>query len=361
MTHPTFLIIRLSAIGDIVMASGLISALKQQYPNCKISWLAEPVGASLLQEDERLEQVIVFNKPQLTRLIEQKQYWAALCSLKDFVKQLRSTNYDYVLETQGLLKSAFWAKLAKCKQSVGFKSKEKSHYFVKKAISKPRSEHISSEYIHLAKYFSCLSSAFKLALLTNDATKIAARDILLNKRIKSNYICIAPFTTRPQKHWIFSHWQSLLKQLTKHTQMPIVIMGGQENKHEANMLADGLANVVSLCGYTNLLQASETIAKSRLLIGVDTGLTHMGIMHNTPTIAIFGSTRPYTLTPNKHAHVIYQQMQCAPCKRRPTCNGAYTCMQELMPTQVFSIATKYIDNEKASTNLLAPKNGCTNK
>jgi heptosyltransferase-1 len=75
-----------------------------------------------------------------------------------------------------------------------------------------------------------------------------------------------------------------------------------------------------------------------LLVGVDTGLTHMGIAFNTPTVAIFGSTRPYLDTRRDNAKVIWLGLECSPCRRNPTCHGAFTCLRDITPDQVIEQA-----------------------
>ena len=70
------------------------------------------------------------------------------------------------------------------------------------------------------------------------------------------------------------------------------------------------------------------------MIGVDTGLTHLAIAHDRTTLTLFGSTCPYRFTDNPNATVIYKALPCAPCKRRPICDGAYTCMSNIQPDDV---------------------------
>ena len=71
------------------------------------------------------------------------------------------------------------------------------------------------------------------------------------------------------------------------------------------------------------------IKHASMLVGVDTGLTHMGIAFNVPTVALFGSTGPYTDTTRDNAVVLYHKMNCSPCRRNPTCDGDFTCMKKI--------------------------------
>jgi heptosyltransferase-1 len=71
---------------------------------------------------------------------------------------------------------------------------------------------------------------------------------------------------------------------------------------------------------------------------VDTGLTHIGIATQRPTIALFGSTRPYLDTCRPDARVIWLGLECSPCRRTPTCNGAFTCLRNITSGRVVSEA-----------------------
>ncbi|MFP4280951.1 MAG: glycosyltransferase family 9 protein, partial [Halochromatium sp.] len=76
--------------------------------------------------------------------------------------------------------------------------------------------------------------------------------------------------------------------------------------------------------------------RARLVVGVDTGLSHMGIAFERPTVLLFGSTCPYTQTGRATARVLYHHRQCSPCRRRPTCDGAFTCMREIQVDEVMA-------------------------
>ena len=84
-----------------------------------------------------------------------------------------------------------------------------------------------------------------------------------------------------------------------------------------------------------------------MLIGVDTGLTHMGVALGIPTVPLFGSTVPYREGGSGPMRVLYDERHCSPCKRRPTCGGAYTCMRDLTPMRAFEAARELIEGRVA--------------
>jgi heptosyltransferase-1 len=108
-----------------------------------------------------------------------------------------------------------------------------------------------------------------------------------------------------------------------------VVLGGPADSEHGSAIAAGApaGAAASLAGRTSLREAAAVIRGARLLVGVDTGLTHLGFAMGTPTLALFGSTRPYLDPGVPRGRVLYQAMDCSPCRRHPTCNGAFTCMQ----------------------------------
>jgi heptosyltransferase-1 len=103
---------------------------------------------------------------------------------------------------------------------------------------------------------------------------------------------------------------------------------------------------VNLAGQLALMQSAAVIKHASLLIGVDTGLTHMGSAFGIPVIALFGATCPYTKTCSPQTVVLYHQYPCSPCRRSPTCDGRFDCMQAITVAEVIQTATSLLAPEE---------------
>lgn len=337
---PNVLLIRLSAIGDIVMASGLPCSIKDVMPNAKISWLIEPPYADMVQYHSQVDEVICWPKDKWRKLAANKRYFALLKAIWRFRNTLKAKGFTHAIDAQGLLKSAFLAWLSGAPKRIGFVSKEHSHALLTHAIEKPISTMISSEYRVLAKWFN--SHHYILNIQVSDKANQSALATLKRVNIASPFIALAPFTTRPQKHWPQGHWITLMNEIRRLTSMPIAILGGPDDECKAQALSFSANNVYCLAGHTSLPESIAIIQHCALLIGVDTGLTHIGTSFTIPTVALFGSTCPYTETDSPFTQVLYKNLSCAPCKRRPTCEGAYNCMEEITPAHVLSAIREYL-------------------
>ena len=153
-TPRRVLIIRLSALGDVVMASGLIPALRAVAPDAHLAWLVEPAGAPLLRHNPRLDEVIVLPRPEWEALWRARRPLALLRSVWRFRRALRERRFDWALDAQGLLKSAWCAWWSGAPRRVSLIGREGSHRLAtERVIPAPEPlRPIGAEYRALARH-----------------------------------------------------------------------------------------------------------------------------------------------------------------------------------------------------------------
>jgi heptosyltransferase-1 len=320
------LIIRLSAIGDVAMASGLIEALRARYPQARLVWLVQPEAKDLLAANPTLDDVIVWPRREWSTLWRRGRWWAWARAVRSFVRELRARRFDLAIDLQGLLKSGVWAWASGARERIGLGSKEGSGIFMTRVVERPRGDGIATEYVHLAHVLGAPAESFRMNIpvADRDAEQITLQ--LRERGIVGRYAVFCPFTTRPQKHWVEERWIELARRLPTETGLPVVLAGGPGDVEAAHRIASR-TRIANLAGRTTLAQAAALIRNAALLIGVDTGLTHLGTAFRIPTIALFGATRPYLKTDSPKTQVLYHPLDCSPCYRDPTCGGAFHCMR----------------------------------
>ncbi len=340
------LIIRLSAIGDIVMASPLITAFRQRYPQAHIAWLVQSEAYDLLAANKQLDNVIVWPRNQWRDLWRQRRLLSLIKAIFQFVRDLRQQRFDLVLDVQGLLKSGIWAWFTGARQRIGLGSREGSAHLMTRVITKPQGDiRISSEYRKLAAQLGLDVAHFDMRIALSDEDEIYAEQLCRQHQMNQGYIVICPFTTRPQKHWFEHKWIEFIRQAHEQLALPIVLLGGPADADAAGHLDQGQPGLINLVGQTRLRQAAAIIGRARLLVGVDTGLTHMGIAAATPVIALFGSTCPYRDAGRTDSIILYKALACSPCRRKPTCDGAYTCMDDISVFEVLVTVQQLLHGE----------------
>jgi heptosyltransferase-1 len=177
----------------------------------------------------------------------------------------------------------------------------------------------------------------------SEADTLYAQEQITARQLDSGYLVFCPFTTRPQKHWFEDRWVELADRLLADLGLIPVLLGGPADRDAAQRIQEQVkGRLINLAGVTSLTQAAALIDRAALLIGVDTGLTHMGIAFSRPTLALFGSTCPYQETTRENALVLYHKLDCSPCKRNPTCEGRFDCMRAISVDEVAGQASRLV-------------------
>lgn len=330
------LIIRPSAIGDIVMASPLIDAFRRADPGATIAWLVEPALAEILIDHSGLDEVLVWPKSVWKELFRTGRWVKLGRDMMSFAKTLRSRRFDLALDVQGLFRSRWLAWLSKAPQRIGFESREPGRFLMTRMVSRgPDSKEMSSEYKYLAGVLGLDSGKFEPGLGLSGAVREQACRLLGDRGATGRYAVVCPFTTRPQKHWLEDRWGLLIRNIRESFDLPVVMLGGPQDGEAAARIRhlSGTA-VIDLTGQTSLAQAAAIIEQSALVVGVDTGLTHMGVAFRRPLVVLFGSTCPYLTTPHPNVLALHADLPCSPCKRRPVCDGHFECMAALEVSRV---------------------------
>ena len=339
------LIIRPSSIGDIVMASPMLRALKQEYPEARISWLSDPSFMALLRFNPFLDEVIPWDKNRWKMLWKKGHLITLIRELNGFSQKMRNRRFDLTLDAQGLLRSRLLARLSHAPVRIGFTSKEPGTSLMTRIISRgPSNKQMCSEYEHMVRELGISPFTFSPELVLSDDDLTAGREIVKDAGILGKYAVLCPFTTRPQKHWVSERWATLAAAIHETFGLPCVLLGGAHDRSQASRIHEKANHhITNLTGRTDLSVSSAIIKRCALAIGVDTGLTHIAIAFDRPTVALFGATCPYLSTCNQHTVVLYQKIPCSPCKRRPTCDGEYPCMKKIRPQDVLE-AAKHVTN-----------------
>jgi heptosyltransferase I len=346
------LIVRLSAIGDIVFASPLIAALRRACPHAHLAWLVQPECRALLDYHPDLDEVMVCPLGHWRRLWSERRFGALLRGLTAMRATLRERHFDVTLDLQGLGKSGLLTWLSGAPERIGLGSREGSAYLMTRTVERGGDiRRIGSEYLHLAELLGLPTDAFEMAVHYDPAAARCADETLVREGLTSGFAVLCPFTTRPQKHWFEDRWAALARRLRSELGLIPVLLGGPRDREAADRISDSAGEgvgeeserpLVNLAGQTSLTEAAALIDRAALLVGVDTGLSHMGVACGTPSVLLFGSTCPYLDSTRANSRVLYHRLPCSPCKRRPTCRGNFECMRALSVGEVLGAAAAVI-------------------
>lgn len=350
--YKNILIIRPSAMGDIVMASPLLAVLRAAYPQARITWLIEPGLADLLRHNRDLDELIFWPKGEWNRLFREKRFVELFRRIIALRRELRSHRFDLAIDAVGLAKSRFLLWLAGARTTIGFDSKEPGAFILDQKVSKENDDpRMSPEYREMTVALGLDPGPFAPRIAVAPEDWAIARQLLRSLGVAGDYLLFAPFTTRPQKHWFDERWSLLAATLADKFGKAVVILGGPADALRGEEIArqSGRTDVFSLCGRTTLGQSAAIIEHAALLVGVDTGLTHMGTAFAIPTLALFGATCPYQTTASPRTRVLYDAPDCSPCRRNPTCDDRFDCMRALTVDKIVAAATALFEEGRETS------------
>ncbi len=333
----SILIIRVTAIGDIVMANPVASAIKQQNPNAKVTWMVHESFAPLLETHPDIDNLITIDTNAWQALWKAKRLIALAKKFAELRETLKQYKFDLVLDLQGNQFSGFVAFMTGALHRVALATENTNHWFVNKTISRNLGDHaqIGSEYRYFVNQLGFTDNNWQMFVPESKDATLKAKTLLNAYFDKEEYAVICPFSLHPQKNWLSAYWQQIVLRIRGRYKFRTVIVGGANGSEEGDIIARA-TGAINLAGKTTLPETAAIIRGASLLIGVDTGLTHMGHAVNTPTISLFGATSPYTYVGVESSKVIYLDRFCSPCRRRPTCNKKYQCMRDITPDLVLT-------------------------
>ena len=358
------LLVRLSARGDVLLASPVVEALRRRYPKAHIAWVVESHGRSMIEHHDGLDEIIVWDRAAWKGMIRAGRWGALWRAFRELRARLRAPGFDIALDLQGLLRSGWVAWLSGAPVRIGLGSKEGSWMLMTGTVPRhgtaPGST--SLQYPYFADALGLASEALALRLvLGNEEEDFAAR-FIAEHGLEGGYAALAPFTTRPQKHWFEDRWGRVAGRIRDELGLPVVILGGPADREAARRIAGPVEKqvqgdapeerragderagagsppgVIDLTGRTRLGEAAAVVRHAGLFLGVDTCLSHVSVAFRRPSVLLFGSNIPYREAPHARARIALELQPCAPCGNRPTCDGAFWCMQALGVDEVFDLA-----------------------
>lgn len=320
------------------MSSPVASALKRNDPNTHITWIVHPEFAPLIKDHPNIDEIITFDVDEWTRLWHQKRIPTLFQRVKELKSHLRSRQYERAIDLQGRLSTGFIAWLSGATHKIALGSEGGNSWFMTKTISRNLGDQtqIGSEYRYLVNQLGCSDANWKMHVPQSSKAKDTAKQKLKEKFGDSAYAVICPFAQYAQKNWFEDYWEQIILRIRGRYQLRTVIVGGANGKSAGEKMAK-MSGAVNLAGETSLEETASIIAGASLLVGVDTGLTHIGHALNIPTISLFGATYPYDYVDSEISRVIYLDRFCSPCRRNPTCDGKYQCMREITPDNVLTV------------------------
>lgn len=294
------LVVKMSSMGDIVHAQPLVTDILQRFPNAKIDWVCESAFVAIPAMHPGVSDVIPIALRRWRRNLTDPDTRRAF---KAFVERLRRVQYDWVIDCQGLIKSAFVSRLARATHRAGLswassRDAVASLAYDRKALV-DKSLHVVVRNRKVAAdalgYAISASARFGLQAPTLTADWCAPQHA---------YAVLIPGASRDEKLWPEGHWQAVAKGLSGQGLQVCWLWGSTPERERVLRLAQACGSVQDAAAqgaqpvdiphatsvippFLSVAQAAALLADARLVVGLDTGFTHLAGALGRPTVGIF--------------------------------------------------------------------------
>lgn len=295
------LVIQTAFLGDVILATPVLSELKRIFPQAEIDVLVKKGNESLLQNNPNLNYVITLDKSN-----------GKYSAIKRLIKQIRSRKYDFVINLHRFGSSGLITALSGASEKYGFKKNPFSFTFTKKF------KHNIGDGTHEIERNLLLIQEFGAVKLKRpELFPSKAHFTKIAEYTSEPYLCFAPASVWYTKQLPKEKWIELIAKNTVQTK--IYLLGGKEDHQlcEEIRVSSGAENVVNLSGQLNLLESAALMSKAVRNYVNDSGPLHLASAMNAPVTAFFCSTVPSfgfgPLSEDSKIVETKEKLDCRPC------------------------------------------------
>ena len=339
------LIVKTSAIGDVVHTLPALWSLRIHYPDAHITWLVEEAAADLLIGHPALNRVVVARRKAWLGDLGAGRLFRAVRGFVQFVRTLRATRYDLVIDFQGLIKSAVWVFLANGVRKVGFgrgmEHGEHSYLVLNERVpAVDMNQHAIDRSLLLLGGIGIPTAGIRYELPSSSTDESEAASLLralgINKQ--DRLVAINPMARWPTKLWEPTSFAILADRLEREG-IRVVFTGGPEDRSWIDDIGRLMTGQIRrLDGKTSLKTLAAIYRRTQVLITTDSGPMHLAAAVGTSVVALFGPTAPWRTGPYGQNHAVLRAgIHCSPCFKKECLTTEYekqACMKRISVEEV---------------------------
>lgn len=280
------LLVKTSSLGDVIHNLPVASDIRQAFPNAEIDWCVESAFADIPRLHPAVSRVIPVAIRSWRKQLFQRQTWFAMA---DCQKALRQTPYDWIIDTQGLIKSALITRLAEGRRAG----------YSRDVVREPWAAHAYDAHFFVPKTLHAIERNRRLAgaalgyVVSPElhygihATAPLPREL----NLAHPKVVLLTASSREDKRWPDDHWIELGKSLHMQGLCAYLPAGNAHERERAAFIAQAIPEA-RLVPPLSLSELASLLASAAVVVGVDTGLTHLAAALNKPTVALYTASDP---------------------------------------------------------------------
>jgi lipopolysaccharide heptosyltransferase II len=331
-TIGKLLVIKLRAVGDVILSTATLPNLRSAFPGATIDFLVERSCRDVIEGNDRIDNVIVFSKTGMNgaRLL----------------LDLRRAKYDMVIDLFGNPRSALMTFASRARYRVGYDFRGRSYAY--NILVKPRGAEVHNVEFNLDALrrigvsVTTKSPHFPLAEADREFARSEAEKLGLTGRL---VIGFNPGTNRPAERWPAERFAELGALLAGRFGARICVFWGPGEKPLADAIAGRIGDAAVAAPPTSLKQLGAMFERCSLVVSNDTGPMHIAAALGVPTVGIFGPVNPLLQGPwgEKARYARKEELSCLGCNCDKSCPIGNPCMTELEAEKVYHVVEELID------------------
>jgi heptosyltransferase-2 len=330
-------------IGDVVMATPAVQAIREAFPAADLIAVCKPYVADVLGGNPWFQEIVLTDKrgPRSRRLFA-------------VAARLRHINPDAAILFPNSFRAAILARIAGCRKIVGFARYGRGFLLTNRLYAKtdPSGRFVPSpvidDYNHLARELGTANPGYRMQLFATSTDETSA-DAVWEKFGLAKYprvVALNPGAAfGAAKHWSIESFAQLARMLTQRTGCGVLVLCGPTERDMARQIVEGSRSPHAFALHDTPLSIGLTkacVRRSDLLITTDSGPRHFAAAFNRPVVTLFGPTHiAWTETYYRKATHLQKEVPCGPCQKR-VCPIDHRCMRELTPTEVLAAAERLL-------------------
>jgi len=283
----------MSAAGDVVHALPLVAALKRHNPACRISWILQPVPASMVRGHPYVDDIIEFDRSLGVR------------AFTDVRSKLRKHEFDLLIDLQVYFKAGIVTALADATVKLGFdraRARDLNWLFTNRRIPPHPIQHVQDQYLEFLDYLGVPYAPLQWNIGPWATERKWQSEWIAQFERPVAALVIA--TSKPEKDWMPERWAAVCDALyTDFGLQPVLVGGRSARELDAECIIKERASVPirSELG-SGLRKLISILDASALVLAPDTGPLHMAVALNRPAISLLGYTNPKRTGPYRRFH-----------------------------------------------------------
>lgn len=336
------LIVRLSAIGDVLHATSVVHNLRRSEPDCHITWLVSPPAASLLANNPDIDELLVWDRRELDQAFARKDLPAIARSLRKARALLHPHTFDIALDIQGLFLSGLLTHLSGAPCRIGIHERHEGNFlFMTELAPNTTARHKIHRYMTALAPLGISADSFQPGLVLpisadqrSWAKKFWQTHGIETGNPKRPLLLVNTRTTWPDKNWPAENFGRCLRDVAPNIQ---IVFTGAPNDMTYIAKAQQILGrpSSSLAGQTTLAELAALFAEADMLLTGDTGPLYIAEAVGLTTLSLWGPTHPDIYGPlTAGHHFILSPHSCTACCKTKCRHHTNACMNAIEPALV---------------------------